>query len=249
MHRDAFGTFHSQGGGEEDSMDDSDVYVDLGEDPVEDLEAALASRVEDARRAGMTEGGLATLAALLKKHQHIFRIRLGKSSPADVKPMRVRLVEKERSIKVKARKYPQAQRKFFEKYIDTLEAMDFFFKMPTADWQAAPLLVPKPGSRAKMRMAIDLRPVNAATVKELWPMPHLDSEIQDFGGSTCFATLDFVSGYWQLPLHEDSYTACGVVTPKGVYASRHILPGLAQATSYFQSIVEPLLQSLRQCLA
>ena len=72
--------------------------------------------------------------------------------------------------------------------------------MPTAEWQAAPLLVPKPGSKAKLRMAVDLRPVNAVTVKESLPMPHLDSEMQDFAGSKFFAILDFVSAYLQLPL-------------------------------------------------
>lgn len=76
-------------------------------------------------------------------------------------------------------------------------------------------------------------------------MPQLDSEVIDFAGSTCFASLDFVSAYWQLPLHRDSYKACGIVTPKKVVASKRVLPGLANATSYFQSTVEPLFRELR----
>jgi len=132
-----------------------------------------------------------------------------------------------------------------EKYADKLLEMDFAVVMPTASWQAAPLIVPKPGSKAKYRMAIDLRPVNAATIKESWPMPHLESELLDFGGSNCFASLDFVSAYWQLPLHPDSYTACGIVTPRAVLASKRVLPGLANATAYFQSSVEPLFSELR----
>ena len=150
-----------------------------------------------------------------------------------------------RPIRVKARRYPPDQRQFLDKYIDKLREIDFFVEMPTAEWQAAPLLVPKRDSKAKFRMAVDLRPINAATIKESWPMPHLDSEISDFAGSTCFAILDFVSGYWQLPLHPDSYSLCGVVTPKGVVASKRVLPGLANATSYFQSTVEPLFSELR----
>ena len=118
--------------------------------------------------------------------------------------------------------------------------------MPTAKWQAAPLLVPKPGSKAKLRMAVDLRPVNAAAIKESWPMPHLESENLDFTNSTCFAVLDFVSTYWQLPLHQDSYTACGVVTPRGVVASIWVLSGLANATAHFQSSMEPLFSELRE---
>lgn len=158
--------------------------------------------------------------------------------------MRVRLDPTKRPVRVKARRYSPDQRRFLDKYIDTLRKMDFVVDMPTASWQAAPLLVPKPG-KATYRMAVDLRPVNAATVKEAWPMPHLESEVHDFAGSTCFASLDFVSGYWQLPLHPESYAACGIITPKGVVASRRVLPGLANATSFFQSTVEPLFSSLR----
>ena len=76
-------------------------------------------------------------------------------------------------------------------------------------------------------------------------MLHLDSEVMDFAGSTCFASLDFVSAYWQLPLHPDSYSACSIVTPKSVLASKRVLPGLANAASYFQSTVESLFSELR----
>ena len=115
----------------------------------------------------------------------------------------------------------------------------------TASWHSAPLVVSKRGSKAKFRLAIDLRPLNAATVKEAWPMPNLESEIHDFADSRVFATLDFISGYWQLPLHPDSYGACGIVTPTGVVSSTRVLPGLTNAASHFQSTVEPLFAELR----
>lgn len=58
--------------------------------------------------------------------------------------------------------------------------MGLLIPNPTADWQIAPHIVPKLKSKAKFRMKIDLRPVNAATKKRAWQMPHLDSEMQDF---------------------------------------------------------------------
>lgn len=130
-------------------------------------------------------------------------------------------------------------------YVDNLVDMGFWQKDPLAEWHAAPLLVHKPNSRAKFRMTVDLRPVNSATVKEAWPMPNLDAEVADFSSSNCFAVLDFVFGYWQLPLHPDSYTACGIVTPHGIYTSKRVLPGLANATAHFQRSVDPLFATLR----
>ena len=160
--------------------------------------------------------------------------------------MRVRLDPKKRPVRVRTRRYPPKQRLWLEKYVDTLVDMDMFTTDVMPDWHAAPILVSKRGSKAQFRMAIDLRPVNAATLKkEAWPMPNLDAEMVDFAKSTCFAVLDFVSGYWQLPLHPDSYGACGLITPKGVFASKRVLPGLANATAYFQGSVEPLFKDIR----
>ena len=159
--------------------------------------------------------------------------------------MRVELDPQKRPVKVKPRRYPPAQRQFLTKYINKLVEMDFLFSNPDADWQAAPLCVPKPGSQSKFRLAIDLRPVNAATIKKAWPMPHLDAEMGDFAGSTCFASLDFCQGYWQLPIHPESYNACGIVAPHGTYSSKRTLPGLTNATAYFQSTVEPLFAEMR----
>lgn len=94
--------------------------------------------------------------------------------------------------------------------------MDFLVRMPTLEWQAAPLLVPKPGSKAQLGMAVDPRPVNAAAISKSCLMPHPESEIHVFAASTVFASLDFVWAYWQIPFHEDSSNKGGGVTPKEV---------------------------------
>lgn len=241
-------TFHSEGGFEDDNIDSTKVYVDLGEDSDAELDAALRSLVTCAIESGLDSAHASRLSDLLTEYRSIFRLRLGKSKPADVTPMEIRLLPNQRPIRVKARRYTAEQRAFLDQYVDALRKMGFVKDMPTATWQAAPLLVPKRDSKAPFRMAVDLRPVNSATEKEAWPMPHLESELQDFAGSEWFALLDFVSGYWQLPLHPNSYALCGIVTPHGVVASTRVLPGLANATAFFQRSVEPLFAELRDWL-
>ena len=238
-------SFHDQANAIQDTPTDEDIYIDLGEDSDDDLRAALRCRLDEAKANGLSTQGCGKLAILMNQYKRVFRIRLGASPPASVPPMKIRLRPSNNPVRVKARRYSSEQRQFMERYAQKLLDMEFAFVMPTASWQAAPLIVPKPGSRSKYRMAIDLRPVNAATIKESWPMPHLESEMLDFVGSTCFASLDFVSAYWQLPLHPTSYSLCGIVTPRVVLASKRVLPGLANATSYFQSTVEPLFAELR----
>lgn len=67
-----------------------------------------------------------------------------------------------------------------------------------AEWQSAPLVVPKFISKAGMCLAVYLRLANAATIKEAWTMSHLDAEVNDFATSQCFVCLDVFSSYWQL---------------------------------------------------
>lgn len=95
-------------------------------------------------------------------------------------------------------------------------------------------------------MAIDVRPVNVAPVNQFCPMPHIDSEVQDFASGKGFAVVDFCSGYWQLPVHTGSYSSCGIFFLNGVYSSTRVLPGLTNTTCYFHSMVEPFFHELHE---
>ena len=63
---DAMGTYHSHGGEEADALDDSDVYIDLGDDPEEELDAALEKSVLDAEENGLSEQGVGKLRRILQ---------------------------------------------------------------------------------------------------------------------------------------------------------------------------------------
>ena len=65
-------TYHCDAHGEEDHLEESDVYVDLGDDPVEELRSELAKRVEEARQNGISERGAARLSDLLNKYESVF---------------------------------------------------------------------------------------------------------------------------------------------------------------------------------
>lgn len=67
-------------------------------------------------------------------------------------------------------------------------------------------------------MTADLRSANAAMEPVARPIPHVDSEVHDFNWSTTYATLDFVSGYWQPLLLMDSQKTRSVNFPDGFYA-------------------------------
>lgn len=66
------------------------------------------------------------------------------------------------------------------------------------------------------RMTVDYRPINAATRRITWPMPQIEAELSDMRGADAFASIDFCSGYWQLPLHVDSQPLHSFMTTDGV---------------------------------
>lgn len=159
--------------------------------------------------------------------------------------MRIKLDPTKQPVKSKVRRYTPEKRRFLNTYVDQLVQMGFLVPSNNAQWQSAPNLVPKQ-SRAQFRTKIDLRPVNAGTESEEWHMQNPDAEMQDFEGHDYFASVDFVLGYWQLPLHPESYDKCGIVCPNGIYFSTRVLHGLQNAAAHFQSSAEPLFSELRK---
>ena len=106
----------------------------------------------------------------------------------------------------------------------------------------------KPGTNDSYRMPVGLKPINYSTLKEVWPMPHLDSEVSYFKYSKTFCKMCFVVTYWQLGLHEESKELFGIVLSKEEVISERILQGLTNAIFHFQSSVEPLFAKIRKHL-
>ncbi len=157
--------------------------------------------------------------------------------------MEIELDSRKRPVRVKSGRYSANQPKFLKAYVGKLVELGFIVSNPNENWQAALFCVPKPSSKAMFRLTIDLRLMNTAIIKKSWPMPHIDSEMIDFAGSKCFASIDLCPRYWQLPMDSDSYDACGIICPHGTYSSTRVLQGLTNAAAHFQSSIELFFQN------
>lgn len=182
---------------------DENIYVDIGPDDSGEKEVQLKARLGDAAVADMSKEGIKNLELLLREFDDVTRIRLGADPPADVEPKRVEISQDAKPVVAKNRRYSAEQRKFIEKYVAQLESYGLVRPYKHSQWAAAPVLVPKHGL-ALFRLTFDLRPINAVTKKIALAMPNIEAELVDLRGATCFAHIDFVSGYWQLPLEEAS---------------------------------------------
>ena len=64
------------------------------------------------------------------------------------------------------------------------------------------VLVTKKGG--SLRFCIDLRKLNARTIKDAYSLPHIEESLHCLSGAQIFTSLNLKSGYWQIKLAEES---------------------------------------------
>ena len=110
-------------------------------------------------------------------------------------------------------------------------------------WCSAVVLVKK--KNGELRFCIDLRKLNARTVKDAYSLPRIDETLERLKGSCVFSSLDLKSGYWQVEIEEDSkqYTAF-TLGPLGFLECNRMPFGATNAPATFQRLMESCLGDL-----
>jgi hypothetical protein len=107
-------------------------------------------------------------------------------------------------------------------------------------WTSPVFFVKKRGGA--LRMVIDYRRLNDMTLKDAFPLPHIDDLLDSFGGARVFSTLDAASGFYQIPMSGESIEKTGFVTKTGTYEFVTMPFGLTSAPSTFQRVMTNLLR-------
>lgn len=106
---------------------------------------------------------------------------------------------------------------------------------------ASPILLVKKKDGSD-RMCVDYRKLNEITVKDRFPLPLIDDQIDRLGKHKFFTSLDMATGFHQIPMDEEAIPLTGFVTPEGHYEYLKMPYGLANAPVVYQRIMSKTLR-------
>jgi hypothetical protein len=104
----------------------------------------------------------------------------------------------------------------------------------------APMIVVKKAD-GSLRLCVDFWPLNADTLKDRYPLPHMEDLLNEVHGSSHFTKLDLKSGYHQMRLRKEDREKTAFTTQYGLLEWTVILFELANAPSAFMRTMNKLL--------
>ncbi|KAE8681343.1 Detected protein of unknown function [Hibiscus syriacus] len=110
------------------------------------------------------------------------------------------------------------------------------------EWVANIVHVPK--KDRKVRMCIDYRDLNKASPNDNFPLPHIDTLVDNTAGNNYFSFMDGFSGYNQIKMHPEDMEKTTFVTMWGTYCYKVMPFGLKNAGATYQRAMMTLFHDM-----
>ena len=112
---------------------------------------------------------------------------------------------------------------------------------PSNSPHSSPIVLVKK-KQGTWRLCIDYRQLNENSIKDAYPLPHINHILDKLRGANYISTIDLKQGYWQIPLAKESrqYTAF-TVPGRGLFQWKVMPFGLHSAPATFQRALDQVI--------
>jgi hypothetical protein len=98
----------------------------------------------------------------------------------------------------------------------------------------------------KLRPVYDYRKVNEWTVKDVYPLPRIDTIFDQMGDTKLMSKFDIRDGYYNIRIHPNSQWITAVKTDKGLFEVKVMPFGLCNAPAAFQRMADRIFADLKK---
>jgi hypothetical protein len=106
----------------------------------------------------------------------------------------------------------------------------------SSEWGCLALFVKKKNDKS-LRMCMDYRPLNAMTIKNKYPLPHIDILFDQLSKAKVFSKIDLRSGYHQIKIRPQDIPKTAFSTRYGLYEYLIMSFGLTNTPTYFMYLM------------
>ena len=200
--------------------------------PVPEFVEELVSRVDDVVPESMVCG----LHSLLTEYQDVFSQSEYDLGLTDVVMHNIETNDA-RPVRQQLRRYPPAHLEAIPKHVDN-RLQQGVIEPAASPWASNIVLVKKKDN--SYRCCIDYRGLNNVTVKDRYPLPRVDSCVED----CWYSTIDLRSSYNQVKVWPPERDKTTFICPRGMYRYKTMPFGLYNAGATFQRLMDIVMAGL-----
>ena len=144
-------------------------------------------------------------------------------------------------IKQKTRGVPQAYREELRKLLMDMKAANMIVDS-NSPWSSPIRLVKKPDG--SIRLTVDFRKVNAATVKDSYPLPRIEEIFTYLAKAKIYSSIDLAHGFHQIKLDVNSQPMTAFACQWGFFQYTVMAMGLCNSVATFSRAMAKCLDGL-----